>query len=58
MVRKRIAKQKIQQFDMKVSELLEEYIKELKVNQCSIHTIETYRTAFKRFIKDEGDIVL
>ncbi|MDK0531125.1 tyrosine-type recombinase/integrase [Clostridium perfringens] len=58
MVRKRIAKQKIQQFDMKVSELLEEYIKELKVNQCSIHTIGTYQTAFKRFIKDEGNLSL
>ncbi|HHQ4318050.1 tyrosine-type recombinase/integrase [Clostridium perfringens] len=58
MVRKRIVKKTIEQFDMKISELLEEYITELQVNQCSIHTIKTYETAFKRFICDEGDLRL
>ena len=58
MVRKRIVKKTIEQFDMKISELLEKYIKELKVNQCFIHTIGTYKKAFKRFIKDEGNLRL
>ncbi|HAT4259677.1 TPA: tyrosine-type recombinase/integrase [Clostridium perfringens] len=59
MVKKRIVKENLeQQLEIDTLELLNEYIKELQVNQCSIHTIKTYETAFKRFIRDEENLRL